>query len=287
MLSRLSKVICGLMITMGLVLQPSSARGSFVTILPGYDLLVTTKASFDFGGAGGLYCVDFVGKPIPNPPGTSPGSYDFGSGPVNIGATDTIIRRFDAVTGLADGATAAPINIAMVALSLQSKHQINWSGFGGIANEYVKTVNVMDLGSIMIITNSAANAPPIDEYGTFDSILKIKFQLQGVTSGAITSDIEKTFLLTGGTWTHLPSTINKVPILINGVNSHLNGFDHLNDFFTGYSNHTDLLPPDDCGIHQTVDVNSVPEPTSLFAIGLACMAAGGGFARRRRLQQAT
>jgi hypothetical protein len=268
MLLRLSNLICGFLITMGLVLHPSSASGGFVTILPGYDLLVTTGACYNFGPPFGL--VPFVGVPL--------NTYDFGSGSVNVDATDTIMKRIDGVTNLADGASAT-INIAMVGLSLRSQNQIDWSAFGGIANEYVKTVNVMDVGSTMTITNDVFN-----DCGTFDSTLMIKFQLQGVTSGATTDFIVKTFSMSGaGMWSQIAATTN--PVLIDGVNNNLNGLDNSNDFFTGQSFH--ILP--DGGYHSTHDVNGVicPEPTSLFAIGLACFAAGGRFARKRRLQQAT
>ena len=129
---------------------------------------------------------------------------------------------------------------------------------------------------------SVADLAPLDEGGTFDSVLNFKFQLQGVTSGVLfPSFIDLSLFQTGSTWGHIPSTNNPIPVLINGVNNHLNGVDHLNDFFTGKAIHGPAH------IHETSDINSVPEPTSMFAIGLACMAAGGRFARRRRLQQAT
>ena len=271
MVLRLSNLICGLMITMGLVLQPSSASGGFVNIMAGYDLLVTDSASFDFDGIGPLLPIPFVGVPL--------GTFNFGAGSVNTGATDTIVHRSEPVTNLADGASQT-INIQMAALYLQTQNQINWGALapGGNANEYVKTVNVQDLGSTMTITNSVANVvDPLLEYGTFDSIIKIKFQLQGVTSLVTTGFIEKTFTQTGADWSHIPGI--SVPLLINSVNSNLNGSNHLNDFFlSGLATH-------DAG--DGTHVVGVPEPTSMFAIGLACMAVGGGFARRRRLQQAS
>ena len=274
MLLRLSNLFCGLMITMGLVLQPSSASGGFVNIMAGYDLLYTVSSSFDFGGAGGLGLTPFVGVPL--------NTYNFGGGSKNVGATDTILHRLDPVTNLADGASQT-INLAMVALSLQSQNKINWSGFGGIANEYVKTVNLVDDGSKMTITNSSADKAPLLEDGTFVSNLKFSFQLQGLDSGVLSPLFSLNILqTTPATWRHIPSTNNPNPVLIDGVNNHLNGSDHLNDFFTGEAEHGGGPPH-----HKTIDIDAVPEPTSLFAIGLACMAAGGRFARKRRLQQAT
>ncbi|MCY2979938.1 MAG: PEP-CTERM sorting domain-containing protein [Planctomycetota bacterium] len=257
MLLRLSNLICGLMITMGLVLQPSSASGGFVTINSGYDLLLTLAASFDFQGAGGLGVTPFVGVPL--------GTYNFGAGSVNTGATDTILHRLDPVINLADGASQT-VNLEMVALSLRTKNQIDWSGFGGSANEYVKTVNLINTGgSTMTITNSVADL--VNESGTFDSNLNFSIQLEGVTSGVLSPTISLALIQTGGTWEQIPPFEN---VLIDGVNK--------NGFYTCVADHGPAK-------HVTVDVNCVPEPTSSFAIGLACMAAGGGFARRRRLKK--
>lgn len=252
------------MITMGLVLQPSSASGGMVNINTGYDLLYTTAAALDLDGGGPMSPVQFVGVPF--------GTYNFGGGPVDTWNTDTILHREQPVTNLADGASQT-IDVKMVALSLRSLNQLNLFG----TYEYFKTVNVVDAGSTMTITNSVASVPPLDEYGTFDSSIKIKFRLQGVTSLMTTDLIEKTFTQTGAAWTHLPPP---GILLIDGVNSNLNGSNHLNDFFTGVAFH-------DSGDGTHVTVATVPEPTSMFAIGLACLAAGGRFARKRRLQQAT
>jgi PEP-CTERM motif len=264
MLLRLSNVICGLMITMGLVLQPSSASGGFVTINAGYDLLVTTEAVFNFGGG-----IPFVGVPL--------GTYDFGGGSKDVGVTDTILRRLDPVTNLADG-DSQTINLQMVALSLRSKFEINWSGFGGNASEYVKTVNLVDGGSRMTIKNGVDDLDVLDEKGTFNSDLRFSFQLEGVTSGRLSDTFTITMEQRGSTWQHIP--MNEYG-LIDGVNYNTGGANRANDFHTGEAKHG----PEHS--HTTYGTSNVPEPTSMFAIGLACMAAGGRFARRRRLQQGT
>jgi hypothetical protein len=233
--------------------------------MAGYDLLYTTAANFDFDGGGPMSPVQFVGVPL--------GTYNFGGGNKDTWNTDTILHREDPVTNLADGASQT-INVKMVALSLRSLNQLDLFG----TNEYFKTVNVVDTGSKMTITNSVDNVvDPLLEYGTFDSSIKISFQLQGVTSGLTTQTFAKTFTQIGAAWTHLPPP---GILLIDGVNSNLNGSNHLNDFFTGVAFH-------DAGDGTHVTVTTVPEPTSLFVIGLACFAAGGRFARKRRSQQAT
>jgi hypothetical protein len=274
MLLRLSNLICGLLITMGLVLHPSSASGGFVNIMTGYDLLRTREASFNFHGAGGLGVTPFVGVPL--------GTYNFGGGNKDTWNTDTLVHRLDPVTNLSDGASQT-IDIEMVALSLQSQNQINWSAFGGNASEYVKVVNVVDNGSTMTITNSVADLSPLLENGTFDSIIKITFGLQGVDSGATLGNISKTFSQTGALWSHLPPP---GILLIDSVNNKLNGSNHLNDFFPTGSGTSGIVHETPFGDIHIVDP-VVPEPTSLFAIGLACMAAGGRFANRRRLKQTT
>lgn len=258
------------MIIMGLVLHPSYARGGFVNIMSGYDLLTTAGGFFDLDGLGPLSPIPIVGLPL--------GTYNFGSGSVNVGTTDTIVHRLDPVTNLADGASQT-IDVKMVALSLRSQFQIDVSAFGGIANEYVKTVNVQDLGSTMTITNSLDDLLPPAEGGPFDVTIKMSYQLQGVTSGVILGTFSKTLLSLSGSslWTQLP---NNSPTLIDGVNNKLNGLDHSNDFFSGFITLDDTVSGGGSHIIS-------PEPTSLFAIGLACFAAGGRFARKRRLQQAS
>lgn len=120
----------------------------------------------------------------------------------------------------------------------------------------------------MTITNSIEDLSP--EVGTMGSNLRFTFQLQGVTSGVLSTVIAVEMFQTGAKWRQVPLFDN---VLIDGVNDC--------GFFTEDAKHG----PDHT--HDTCDVNNCPEPTSMFAIGLACFAAGGRFARKRRSQQAT
>jgi hypothetical protein len=232
-------------ITLAVQVRPASGG----MVLPGYDLLYTVSG--DFQGN------EFVGVPI--------GAFDFGSGPVNVGSTDTIIRR---INGGLPSPGGLEIDVEMVALSLQSKNPLDWSSFGGVNGEFVKTVNVVDKGSKMTI---------FDNF-TFNSILKISFQLAGLTSGELTPFIDKTFTQTNGKWSHTPSTANVDPILIPLVNFELNGVNGDNDFFTGTAFHDA-----GDGTHTTIDINAVPEPSSLVLFGLGTL--GAGFVSRRRLRK--
>ncbi|MDX1929843.1 MAG: PEP-CTERM sorting domain-containing protein [Pirellulaceae bacterium] len=243
------------------VVSPTSHVHGAIIISQGWDLLYTVNASYNFGGAGGLNLVNFVGKPIPNPPGTNPGTFDFGSGSVNIGQTDTILHRLQAVN-LPDLPTLASqtINLQIAALSLQSANPVNWSGFGGVANEFIQTVNLVDLGSTMTVYNNPFDpVPNPDVIGKFDSNLKFSIQLRGMTSGVFSPVISLNMSQSGSLWTHDPVG-NQV--LIPGVNWKLNGVDTSTDFFTGFAHHG----PDH--IHDTIDINAVPEPSSLLLTGL-------------------
>jgi len=269
-------------ITLGLQARPASGG---IVVDPGYDLLYTISADFNFRGAGGLHVVEFVGEPIldfdfgPSSgnflPQTSPNTNpNVPLGLQYVGRTDTIIQRRDGVSLPVHDPALHPLfaqtPIEMVALSLRSKNQLDWRFVGGVNEEFIKTVNVVDNGSFMNIFNDF----------TFNSFLDISFQLEGLTSGAKTPSIRKIFIADPGTWSHTPSSVNPAPVLISGVNYFLNGTNGGSDFFTGYSFH-------DAGdsTHVTIDINAVaaPEPSSLVLFGLGTL--GAGFARRRRLRK--
>src|SRR5258708_39408506 len=81
-----------------------------LTVNSGYDLFGSAPGT-SFPGLGPL-----VGVPL--------GAYDFGSGPVAVGNTDTIVRRLSNVTVAAAGNTA-PTNLTVLALQLETAAPVN------------------------------------------------------------------------------------------------------------------------------------------------------------------
>jgi hypothetical protein len=232
---------------------PGSARAAAI-IEDGWDLFVTQGGTFfDFGGALGLNVVDFEGDLLE--------TFDFGSGPVGVGHTDTIIHRIDpAGDGILDNDT---IDIEIVALSLISVDQFDLGS--GLENLLIGLNS--DLGSTMTISG-LLHDPLTDPHGTFDSTLHFNFDVTGTVSGFLTT-LEKTFIATDQDWNHEPVG----PVQISGVNYELNGAGDLTRDFA----------PQGLVVHDTgggKHVASIPEPStaSLLGLGLLSMAA----VRRRR-----
>lgn len=267
-------VVCAIATTF----QSSNAHGAII-VSAGYDLLYASGTN--------VQGVDFVGTTIPNPPGTGPGSFDFGGGLVNIGRTNVIVQRLGTVT-LADLPTLASqtISLKMAAFSFQSTNALDFSNFGGATNEFIRTVFLSDSGSTMKIYNNPFDpVPNPDVFGRYDSTLRFTFRLQGVTSGALSTPITRTVSQTGALWTH-DAVSSPDPVLIAGVNWRLNGSDTSTDFHSGlaqYANVANTLKLD------AIDINvaAVPEPGSmvLFGLGLGFIAAAKY--RRRNSQRSS
>ncbi len=138
----------GLVGLLTLLLLPMISQA--VTIDPGYDLLHTEFAQFNFGGAIGT--VEFKGLEF--------GTYDFGTGPVAVGNADTILQRNAPVTPT--GTISNP-DFEIIALSLISVNPINTTPIGGTGLERVYTQAVTDTGSSITINSD----------GTFTSHLEV------------------------------------------------------------------------------------------------------------------
>jgi hypothetical protein len=174
-----------------------------VTVLPGYDLFTTTTGT-SFQG------VTYVGDPL--------GTYNFGSGVVNVGTTDTIVQRLQTVNLPVLGSFGTT-NIQMDALQLMSV---------GVSPQLFITLQptVASTGSMTITLTSAT---PTTHGGTFNSTINVNYE---VHSGSLTGPIVASGVIalssTGCQWSNIapPNTV-----LVTGVNHFLDGRDDLDDFF--------------------------------------------------------
>lgn len=242
-----------------LVTLMSSSVTRAEQVLSGYDLFHTDPGSTTFGG------VAFQGVPL--------GTFDFGDGkgPVNTFQTDTIVHRLDDVTD-----PSGDTRIQIVALQLRSVNQTNFgAGFG----YYYVTLQSQ---------RKPADAPLLPEpLTTGEGVMTINFENPGVGGTFTTSSYDVFFdvrfgSLTGpivlssstnldgnGNWTHQPPPGT---LLIDGVNSRLNGTNHDADFFAS-TIHT--------GPHG-VTPSPAPEPTSLMLAGLGSLFVLGYRGRKGR-----
>ena len=144
------------------------ATASFAsnTVNPGYDLFTTRAGTqYDFSGLGlGIGMLALEGRPL--------GSYDFGSGPVMLPHTDTIVERKAIAT-----APSTVIPIEIVALQLKSVDPVD-IGWGP---EFIHVdLNSAISGSMTI--NFGAEPPP-SPHGNFDSTLSFWVDVSGTTTG--------------------------------------------------------------------------------------------------------
>src|SRR5205823_1556047 len=86
-----------------------------LTVSAGYDLFASIEGT-SFPGLGPL-----MGVPL--------GTFDFGSGPVPVGNTDTIVHRLSDVTVAAVG-DMGTTRLEMVALQLESVAAVDFAGNG-------------------------------------------------------------------------------------------------------------------------------------------------------------
>ncbi len=225
-------------------------------IQTGFDLFKTPPgSSFDFPTVPNPQTVTFQGDPL--------GTFDFGSGLVNVGQADTIVERLqDAGDGILDSDT---IDIEIVALSLVSVSPIDL-GFGAGFEDLFITLNTSSpsLQSNMTINGLLTEGEP---HGTFDSILNFSFDVTG-GSGGFYATIEKTFTSDDNDWQHAPTGFP----LIDDINHLLNTLDESNDFWP-----SGLVLHDTGGGQHSVIAAPEPGTAVLLGVGLVGLAA-----RRRR-----
>jgi hypothetical protein len=244
---------------------PRTSRASDI-ILPGYDLLDPLPGTRVFLSGFGL--VPFVGVPF--------GTFDFGSGPVATGSTDTIIYRPVAAH------PGASITVHLIAMQLVSTAPIDL-GLG--LDFYYLTLQAAPMppgntGTMTFSDSSGNHAAPPPPHGTvtYDPIHWAFDARRGGLGGPIALSDTKT--LTSGPipWSHVPPPGT---LLIPGANFLLGPCDDGTppadapgecDFF--FVQPFALADPDGTTV-------LVPEPGTLALVGLS-VAGLRVWARRRQ-----
>ena len=176
--------------------SPNASRAASI-VLGGWDLFHTPAGDATFAG------VDFHGVNL--------GSFDFGSGLVGVGSTDTIVHR------KADASDGVAINIELVKLQLESVSQVNLGA--GVGFYFITLDPARPSLGTMTITND----------GTFRSAITVNFDIRKDTlGGAIVQTGSLALASSGSKWSH---TAPDDALLINGINNKLNGTDTTQDFW--------------------------------------------------------
>ncbi|NQZ23997.1 MAG: PEP-CTERM sorting domain-containing protein [Colwellia sp.] len=245
-----SRLLAGIFF-FGCLMLPSQAKASLI-VESGFDLFTTVTPGTTFGG------FEFMGVPL--------GPFDFGTGPINVGNTDTIVKRLEQADGGGGTSGSDTIDIEIVALQLRSVDIID---LGAGLNYYYATLSTtqQSLGKMTINFDNMLG-------GTFDtSFFDVFFDIRlGSLSGAIVASNMINLNSSGNQWgRNAPTDAVKIP----EINHMLNGNNTDHDFWSiGVVNHD--------GPHPVITAD-VPEPSTLliFGLGLAVL----GISQRKRSQQ--
>lgn len=239
-------------------LSSSPARASDI-ILPGFDLFDPMSGSDVFFPLPIGDLVPFVGVPL--------GSFDFGSGPVATGSTDTIIER------LATATDASP-TIAIQLLAMQMVSVIPIDAGLGLDFHYFTLQAVPSLGTMTFTGLTGAHGPGVHGTVTYNA-LTVNWQLEKGALGGPVAMMGTTVLSTGAVpWSHFPAP---GAVLIPGVNFLLDGSTSGSDFFpigTFTFTATD-------GTNILTRSAGVPEPSIVVLIALSAVGVASRSRRRR------
>lgn len=150
----------------------------------GFDTVTTGPSVTMFDG------VPWQGVPL--------GTFNFGSGPVNVGATDTIIQR----VGYPVTAPGGTMSLSVDALQLQTVNQVSLGG--GPVGYYFVTLDTsaQNTGLLTIDSFPTAGSP-----GTFHDEFTIYFDIRygSLTGPIVAPDQNLTLVASGDWWPTLPS----------------------------------------------------------------------------------
>jgi hypothetical protein len=223
-------------------------------VLPGYDLFETTTGT-------NLMGIPLMGVPL--------GTFDFGSGPVNVGDTDTIVQRLSTATPPSLPGTAPTISTQMLALDMETVTPTN---LGAGVNNYFVTLQSAHggpatTGTLDISFDAAGDG------GTFNSTFDVFYDIRvGSLTGPIVASSNLTLTGTDNSWNRIAPPGS---VAIPGIDYLLNGNNTTEDFWP--------VPPvtesePGVGVH-VVTPAPMPEPASLSLLAVGGLAA---LLRRRR-----
>ena len=245
--TRIQRILLWALPILLLITFPSQGQATSL-VLPGYSLFETIQPT-TFGGA------SFVGVPL--------ATFNFGSGTVSVGPTDTIIHRLDSAT------TASPsISVQMVALHLMSATPVDLGLGTGIYFMTLQSERGGPASTGRMTINFGPEPPPGGSHGTFDSFFDVFFDIRlGALNGPVAMSGQMLQTSTGTQWTHEPPPGT---VLINGVNTQLNSTDVSNDFHI-LGNVQQITPT---GPLHSIRETRVPEPDSLTLLWAGGLTAG-------------
>lgn len=242
-----------LMILSILFTTPAVHAVGTTTVDAGYDLL-TTQSGTQLAG------IPLTGVPL--------GSYNFGGmiGTQSTGDADTIVQRLaNASLPLPSIPGDAPaINIQLDALQMVTASPVSFGG-GPLGLYYVTLQSTDGTGPVSTGQMTVDFSTPTS--GTFNSFFDVFFDIRfGSPNGPIVASSDSVLTNSGDTWQSTPPDANDV--LINGVNSMLNGGSTASDFWPiGNITHSG-----NNASHVVRNAEILPEPGSLLILGVTALA---------------
>jgi hypothetical protein len=249
----------GVLAALVLAASPKDSRASDI-LFPGFDLFDPMAGSQVFFPGFGLF--DFIGVPLE--------SFDFGSGPVPTGETDTIVQRLHSATGPG----TVSIIVRLLAMQMVSTTPIDL-GFGSDFH-YLTLQAAPSRGMLQWTEEPGLHGPPPPAHGVAHyEPLNWRYDVHlGSLGGPVVQSDSKILTSSPTPWSHFAPPD---ALLIPGVNSSLNGADNTSDFF--FIKQFSLTNADG----TRIIASTAPEPATFGLMGVGI--AGLAVRRRRRRRQ--